>query len=411
MPGDKSISHRVLLLAAIASGRTTAIGLNRGSDVRATQRALAAVGVNLVERAGDLCIDGVDRFVDPAATLDCANSATSLRLLMGLLAGRVRAQLTGDASLRRRPMARVADPLRQLGARIELADGDVAPVRLFSSDARLRGGDFRLEVASAQVKSALLVAGLRASGTVTVESPLPSRDHTERLLLAMNGPLRLGGPVVAVRAGALEPIERYDVPGDISAAAFFLVAAASLPGHRLTIRGVGLNPTRSAVLDALRAMGARVSIANVSTAHFERRADLEIEGGHPLRGIAVRAAAVPNLIDELPALCALGTVAGGAFEVRGAAELRHKESDRIAATAGLLRAFGAEVDEAEDGLAIRGGTVLRPPARVTTSGDHRIGMTAAALAAMARSEVVIEDADCIDTSFPGFQRTWLEAFA
>jgi len=410
MPGDKSISHRIVMLSAIARGQTEIRGLNGGDDVGRTIRALQAVGASIRSAGKALVVSGAAELRDPAGAIDCGNSGTTMRLLMGLLAGRIRGTLDGDASLRRRPMDRVALPLRRMGADIETGAAGRPPVALGGRRA-LRAIEFTLPVASAQLKSAVLFAALRAEGTTTVSSPVATRDHAERMLAAMQAPIRFGGPVLSVQRGELAALGTYAVPGDISGAAFFLIAAAALPGFTLVVREVCVNPTRSAVIDALRAMGVKLSIRNVRVQHDEPRADIEVRGTGSLRGISIGGAAVPALIDELPALCALGAVADGEFSLRNAGELRTKESDRLATSAALLRSFGAEVRELDDGLTVRRGERLRAPERISTAGDHRIGMAAAALATALRQPLVIDDADCIATSFPDFAATWSRAFA
>jgi len=410
MPGDKSVSHRIVMLAAIARGQTEIVNLNRGEDVGRTTKAMTSVGAIVKPKEHALVVHGVDELHDPTDPIDCGNSGTTMRLLMGLLAGRVQATLDGDASLRRRPMERIAEPLRLMGAEIETSADGRAPVSL-RGQAALRGIDFRAAVASAQLKSAVLFAGLHAEGATNVSVAIATRDHTERMLAAMHAPVGFGGPTVSIRRGELDAIPRYDVPGDLSAAAFFLTAAAALPGFQLVVRDVGINPTRGAVVDALRAMGAKISIRNARIAHDEPRADIEVRGGAHLRGISIGGSAVPALIDELPVLCALGAIAGGEFAVRGAGELRLKESDRLAATAAMLRAFGAEVEDLPDGLVVRRSSPLQAPELISAGGDHRIGMAAAALAAALRQPLVIDDAECIATSFPEFEKTWSQAFA
>jgi 3-phosphoshikimate 1-carboxyvinyltransferase len=410
MPGDKSISHRIFLLAAQARGTTNVMGANRGADVLRTVTALRELGVPIAERDGRYAITGIETLSSPAATLDCGNSGSTMRMLLGMIAGSVRARLDGDASLRRRPMERAAEPLRRMGARIETNAGGFPPIEVYESASQLRGITYELPVPSAQVKTAVLLAGLRATDTTTVVSALPSRDHTERMLLAMNAPIKLGGPAVSVRAGEWDSIDEYFVVGDLSAAAFFFVVAAAVPDASVVVRNVGFNPNRTAIIDALRAMGAIVRVTNVGSKHNERFADVEVRGHSRLRSIDLAAAAIPNLIDELPALCALAAVADGASSVRGAEELRHKESDRIAAIAGLLRSFGVEAHELPDGLIVEGARELRAPKSVSTGGDHRIGMAAAALAAIARAPIAIDGGDCIATSFPDFKETWSRAF-
>src|SRR5579864_1690376 len=341
VPGDKSITHRALLLGAIARGRSLVLHPNQGADVLATYRALRQLGVRLERRADAFVVYGVAGFRDPRSAIDCGNSGTTLRLLMGLLAGRVNARLTGDASLRRRPVERVAIPLRAMGARITTSAKGTAPVKLYRANQPLHGLAYRLPVASAQLKSALLLAGLQARGRTTLLVGDQSRDHTERLL---------------------------------------------------------------------RSMGASLTIRTRRSRDHEPAGDISVTGGGDLHGVTVRPSLVPNLIDEIPALCAVAAAAQGTFVVRGARELRVKESDRIATTVQLLRSFAVDAHPLADGIAVRGGATLRPPRRVRTNGDHRIGMAAAILAAAAGSPLVIEAAECIAPSFPGFRTAWRSAF-
>ena len=410
VPGDKSISHRAVLLAAIARGETDVRRFNRGADVVATLEALRALGVDAVVDNESVHITGTDQLHDPASTLDCRNSGTTMRLLAGVLAGRNNAVLDGDESLRRRPMLRVVEPLRAMGAHVTCATGGVPPVTL-ARGGSLHGIKHELPIASAQLKSALLLAGLRASGLTTVISPSQSRDHTEVMLRAMGADLSVAGLCAAVRRSALRALGTYDVPGDLSAAAYFVAAATGLAGSRISVLGTGINPTRTAVLDVLKEMGAHVGIRTLREQHGEMSADLEVSSAAPLRNITIDPTRVANLIDDIPLLCALASCADGTFVVRDAHELRVKESDRIASTVGLLRAFGVAVAEHADGISVRGGRPLRPPERVTTGGDHRIGMAAAVLAALARAPIVIDDADCIATSYPDFASCWQAAFA
>ena len=410
VPGDKSISHRALLLGAIASGTTTIENLNAGDDVERTKQALRALGVSVDEVGGRVSVTGTADFCDPNRPVDCGNSGTTMRLLLGLCANRVNATFDGDESLQRRPMGRVAEPLGEMGARVETGAGGLPPVRVSRSDEPLRGICHDMTSASAQVQSALLIAGLRASGQVTISSPLECRDHTQRMLHAMGGDVRTHGLAVTVRPAALHALDRISVPGDFSAA-FFVLAAAALVAHsHVEMRDVGVNPTRTAALDVLRAMGVRVAVRDVVESYGEPRARVEVEGGATLSGIDVAPAVVPSLVDEIPALCALAAFARGRFSVRGAKELRVKESDRIATTAAILRAFSVDVEELPDGIAVWGGTPVAPAAPVPTYGDHRVGMAAAILAAGAGSALTIEDADCIATSFPGFEDAWRAAF-
>lgn len=408
VPGDKSISHRALLFAALASGRTHIIGPNRGLDVLATARALRALGV-VVRRTqlGFTVIGGA--FADPRRVIDCGNSGTTIRLLAGALAGRVDAQLDGDASLRRRPMSRITGPLALMGARIGSHKG-YPPLRIFRSRDSLRPIRYVIPVASAQVASALVIAALAARGPSTFVQKATTRDHTQRLLLAMGAKLRCEGRTLRVWPSRLRAVARLRVPGDVSAAVYMLCAAATLQGTQLVVRDVGVNPTRTAALDLLRRMGATVTLSRRRTWTNEPVADLRITGGQALRNVVVPERLVPILIDEIPALCALATIARGTLCVRNAAELRVKESDRIETTVRLLRSFGADARGLEDGIVVRGGGPLRAPRNVRTFGDHRIGFAAAILAAASRTGITIRDSACMATSFPGFARVWREAF-
>ena len=410
VPGDKSISHRALMCAAIADGTSTISGLNGGADVASTWAILSAIGVPMTRgEQGVVEVRGVDAFADPAHILDCGNSGSTMRMLAGLLAGRINAAFDGDASLRRRPMERVATPLRAMGADVQTNNG-VAPLVLHRADAPLQGRRFALEIASAQLKSALLFAGLHADGVTSVVEPAQTRDHTERMLAAMGASIDCDGATIAVRRSRLRPLSDFTVPGDFSSAFFFIAAAAALPGARIRIRSVGVNPTRTAALDVLRSRGARVRLAGERMAGGEPVADVEVQCETPLRGVSVDEAVVANLIDEVPALCAVASVARGTTLIRGAAELRTKESDRIATTAALLRSFGATVDEYGDGLAVHGPRDDRIADRVLTQGDHRIGMSGALLALFAGSPIRIDDGAAIETSFPRFARIWNQTF-
>jgi 3-phosphoshikimate 1-carboxyvinyltransferase len=408
VPGDKSISHRALLLSACAHGATSIEGLNRGEDANATIGALRALGVEVRDDGAMVRVVGGE-FAADAGAIDCGNSGTTMRLLMGALAGRTACTLDGDASLRRRPMERVGKPLRMMGAAITTASGGLPPVTL-EAGARLRAIDYAQPVASAQVKSAILLAALRADGITTIRFRRASRDHTERMLAAMGAALRTEADAVSIEAGPLHALERIVVPGDPSAAIFFVVAAARMRGRALDVPGVCVNPTRIAAFDVMRAMGARLHFRPTAEKHGEPTATIAIEGGSPLRRFEITPEMVPGLIDEIPALCALAALAEGESVVREASELRVKESDRIASTVRLLRAFGAEAIETEDGIVVRGGSSMHEPHAIETHGDHRIGMTAAALAAAIGVPVEIRDAACIATSFPDFAERWSEAF-
>ena len=329
---------------------------------------------------------------------------------MGMLAGRVDAVLDGDESLRRRPMARVVDPLRKMGARIATQPHGLPPVRIERQATTLRSLRFTMPVASAQVKSALILAALRASGPSVITSPGITRDHTERLLRAMGARVRVQGRTIRVEPSALKALRVVRVPGDISSAVYIICAAAALAGSDLRLRAIGINPTRTAALNVLRQMGARIEISARKQWNGEPVADVSIRGGAPLRNLRVPSRLVPNLIDEIPALCALATAAAGTFTVRGAGELKVKESNRIRTTVDLLRCFGADARPLSDGIVVQGGKPLRAPRTVLTHGDHRIGLSAAILAAVAQTPITIRDVACIATSFPNFNDTWRAAF-
>ena len=401
VPGDKSISHRAALLAAIAEGPTEIGGFLEAEDCAATLAALSALGVRS-ERIGPgrLVVrgTGLRGLRAPAGPLDLGNSATSMRLLAGMLAGQsFDATLVGDGSLMQRPMERLAAPLRRMGADIRTRDGR-APIAVRGGQT-LTGCDHRLDVPSAQVKSALLLAGLYASGRTRVQEPGISRDHTERMLEAFGATVERESGAVSVRGIASLRGTRIEVPGDFSSAAYFIVAAIVAGSGPLVVRGVGVNPTRTALIDILRSMGADIRLHAVSSANAEPRANVEVRPG-TLRGVVVAPASVPIAIDELPLLFAAAAVADGETVVTGAAELRVKESDRLAAMASGLQALGIQVEQAPDGLRIRGGPVRG--GTVESRGDHRIAMSFAVLGARAESAVTIRDVQNVATSFPGF---------
>ena len=410
VPGDKSISHRALICNALAEGEARVRGFLDGDDCRRTLAILEQLGAVVTRAPGpggdDLLVRSPGRAAlrTTDAVLDCGNSGTSMRLLAGLLAGLDgRSVLDGDASLRRRPMARVLRPLAGMGATVA-GDGPDMRAPITVEGGALRPFDGRMTVPSAQVKSAILLAALAADGPSAIEEIAPTRDHTEIMLGAMGAAIDVDGPTVRLDPAApLHPVD-VDVPGDASAAAFWLVAAAITPGSDVTLPGVGVNPTRTGVIDVLRAMGARIAESNPRRAGGEPVADLRVRHG-PLRGATIEGDVVPRAIDELPVIAVAAAVADGPSEIRGAEELRVKESDRIAATAALLRAFGAGVDERPDGLRIHGGAQLRG-GRVDAGGDHRLAMAAAvaALAAGPAGEAVsrLDGAEAVAVSYPGF---------
>ena len=400
VPGDKSISHRCILLGAIADGDTRIDGLLEGEDVLATVAAFRSMGVDIDGPVdGRAVVHGVGRegLAAPERAIDLGNSGTAMRLLAGMLAGqRFDSRLVGDESLSRRPMRRITEPLSQMGASIETADGGTPPLRIAARD-RLAPIDYTSPVASAQVKSSILLAGLYATGRTCVTEPAPTRDHTERMLSAFGVTLVRDGRRACIEGGARLVATGIDVPGDISSAAFFLAAAAGRVGSDLVIRGVGVNPTRTGILAILEQMGADIRESNRRMAGGEPIADLHVRGS-ALNGIDVDPALVPLAIDEFPAVFAAAATARGVTRVTGAQELRVKESDRIAASASALRALGVAVQVADDGMTIEGGEIAG--GEVDSAGDHRIAMAFAAAAASA--PVRIRDCRNVATSFPGF---------
>lgn len=402
VPGDKSVSHRSVMLGALADGVCQVSDCLLGEDVLATMDAFRALGVT-VENHGDgrLTVHGVgvDGLRAPSAPLYLGNSGTSMRLLSGILAGAgLPATLTGDPSLSRRPMRRVAEPLNRMGARIATAEGGTPPLTL-AGGGRLRAIDYVLPVASAQVKSAVLLAGLFADGVTRVTEPAPTRDHTELMLRACGVDLTVEHGTVTLRGGQrLAPFD-IQVPADISSAAFFIVGAAIAPGSALTLPAVGVNPTRTGILDIMAAMGARIDHGQPRACGAEPVADLTIHGG-PLRGIEIPAAAVPLAIDEFPAIFIAAACADGRTVLHGAEELRHKESDRIAVMARGLAALGIACEVFDDGIAIEGGQIQG--GEIDAEGDHRIAMSFAMAALRASGPVTIHNAANIATSFPSF---------
>lgn len=399
VPGDKSVSHRSLLLNALAHGTARIRGALRGEDVISTLRAVRALGVRVDDDGRELIVHGTGALREADDVLDCGNSGTTMRLLTGILAAEpFLSVLTGDESLRGRPMARVARPLRAMGAQIDgRRDGALAPLVV-------RGGTIvpapqDLSVASAQVKSALLLAGRRAG--ISVREPAESRDHTERMLQAMGASLTRD----AQRWLHLEPVGTLraidvDVPGDLSSAAFFLVAGAIVPGSEVVLRQVGVNPTRAGVLDALALMGANIEVHPVQSPGAEPVADLVVRAG-PLRGARIDGTLALRCLDELPVLAVAAAFAEGETVIADAEELRVKESDRIARVVEGLRAFGVQVEEQRDGMIIQGGAP-RGPGSVDARGDHRIAMAFAVCAAAAPGGVRIAGAESIRTSYPDF---------
>ena len=404
VPGDKSISHRALMLGGVAHGRTNVNGFLEGDDCLATLQALQALGVR-IERggAGVLSIEGrgFEGLRAPQGALDLGNSGTAMRLMAGLLsASPFDVELTGDASLRSRPMQRICEPLSAMGATIESLKGR-APLRI-RAGARLHGVDYSMPIASAQVKSAVLLAGLSADGRTSVHSPGPSRDHTERMLVAMGVPLTQDGDTVALEGPARLRACDIEVPGDFSSAAFFIVAACLGAAEGLLIENVGVNPTRTGLLTMLESMGARVQHRNRRRLGAEDVADLFVRKS-ALKAVEVPAELVPLAIDEFPAFFVAAAAAQGRTVVRGAEELRHKESDRLAVMARALKALGAQVEELPDGLVIEGGRL--GSGTVDAQGDHRIAMACSVASLISDGPIEILRTAEVNTSFPGFDET------
>lgn len=401
LPGDKSISHRYAMLAAIADGRSEIRGFSSSADCQSTLGCLRALGVE-ISRQGDMVSvqgRGPGGFRAPAGPLDAGNSGSTIRMLSGILAGQAfKSKLTGDASLSRRPMRRIIDPLTQMGARIAAAEGGRPPLEIEGGG--IHPIDYSLPVASAQVKTAVLFAGLFARGVTRVREPLPTRDHTEIALEQLGAPLARNGGVISITGPARLKNFSGAVPGDISSAAFFLSAALMVPGSHLVLQNIGLNPTRAAIAGLLSSMGARLEIVNQRTANGEMVGDIEVWHG-PLEGGEIPASMIPNLIDELPVLSVLGTQMRRGIRFRGASELRVKESDRLAAVAAGLRKLGAEVEEFPDGLSVAGKQTLRG-GEIESFDDHRIAMAFSVAALAAQDGVTIHGAGCVGISFPEF---------
>ncbi len=403
VPGDKSVSHRAVLIGAIADGATEARGFGRSADTLSTVAAVRALGVEVAEDGDTVRVGGVGlRGLRGAGRpIDCGNAGTLMRLLSGLLAGQDGSfELVGDDSLSGRPQERIAAPLREMGARIETTDGH-APLRI--DGGALRPIAYDLPVASAQVKSCVLLAGLYAAGgQTTVREPAPTRDHTERMLAAAGARVERRPAAVSVwPAERLRPLS-LDVPGDFSSAAPFLAAATLLPGSEVRIHGIGLNPTRTGFLHVLERMGARISVYRRRETGGEPVGDLEVSSAE-LVATEIRPEEVPLLIDELPLFAFVAAHARGESVVRGAGELRVKETDRIRAVTDALRAVGIRIREAPDGFRVR-GVPSRPPGGgvIESAGDHRIAMLGALAGLVARDGVDVRDADCVAVSFPGF---------
>ena len=398
-PGDKSVSHRAVIFASLAHGQSRIRGLLESEDVRATAGACRQLGMTARQNGNEWIVQGVGEngLQAPPAPLDMGNSGTAMRLLAGVLAAQpFDSELIGDASLSRRPMKRIVAPLGLMGARIETAAGGRPPLRI-TGTAPLRGIAYESPIASAQVKSCLLLAGLYASGHTTVREPLPSRNHTELMLPVFGVPL-FGD--CGVTGGSRLRGADLRVPADISSAAFLMVAAALVPGSDLLLRDVGLNQTRDGILQALRAMGADVSVLDPRRFGGEAVGDVRVRYAGRLTGVDIPAALVPSLIDELPVILALAAAASGTTRLRGAAELRVKESDRLAVMARGLESLGVRLKEYPDGMDVEGGSI--DSGQVDGAGDHRCAMSFCVLGQIASGAVTVSGCENIDTSYPGF---------
>jgi len=399
VPGDKSVSHRAVMLGAIGEGDTVVENFGRSADTEATVGAMRALGVDVVEETDDTLRvhgRGLRGLGPPAEPVDCMNAGTLMRLLAGILAGQEgRFELVGDESLSRRPMGRIAEPLQRMGAHVEPGP----PLVVQGGD--LHGIEYELPVASGQVKSAVLLAGLYASGSTTVVEPVATRDHTELMLQAAGATVRRGPRSVTVEPARELRLGSIEVPGDFSSAAPFVVAATLLQGSELFVRGVGLNPTRTGFLTVLERMGARISVFNKRRSGGEPIGDLEVRSAQ-LVATTVAAAEVPSMVDELPLFALAAACARGDSVVRGAAELRVKETDRIEAVVDGLRRLGAHIEALEDGMRIRGVPARFRGGSMESRGDHRIAMLGAVAGLVSRDGVEVRGAEAVTVSFPGF---------
>lgn len=405
MPGDKSISHRALMLGAIADGETRVENFLNTGDCLSTAGVLRRLGVRIDGIGGETVVVhgvGLDGLSEPDDILDAGNSATTARLMTGLLAGQsFSSVITGDDSLRARPMRRVVEPLTKMGARITGREqGNKLPLTIAGT--ALAGIEYATPVASAQIKSAVLLAGLYATGTTIVREPYPSRDHTERMLEVMGADIETSSAGVTIRGGSRLSGAVINVPGDVSGAAFFIVATLLTPSSRITIKQVGMNSARIGLLDVLKTMGAPITYDAMTIKNKEPRADIIVSSG-ALKATTIAADTVPRLVDEIPILAVAATQATGKTVIKGASELRVKESDRLRSITENLTAMGADIRETDDGLIIKGPTRLAG-AGVKTLGDHRMAMAMIVAGLVATGQTVIDDDACINVSFPGFER-------
>lgn len=403
VPGDKSISHRAVMLSALCSGKSIIKGFLKGEDCISTINCCRRLGIEIEETGGSVLVNGKGLYGlrEPEDVMDAGNSGTTMRLMSGILAGQdFMSVITGDASLRRRPMTRVAVPLREMGASIDGRDGGrLAPLTIRGG--KLKAINYSMPVPSAQVKSAVLLAGLYADGVTAVVEKTASRDHTERMLEYFGANIKNDNGIISLSRSELNGCE-VNVPGDISSAAFFIAAAAALPGSELLVRNVGINPTRTGILDVLRDMGADISLENVRLVSGEEAADIVVKG-RKLHGTTVNGGIIPRLIDEIPVIAAIAAVCEGETRITGAEELKVKESDRITAMVSEMKKLGIDITGLEDGMIIKG------PARISggtveSYNDHRIAMSMAVCGLFAEAPVKVKDSECVAISFPGFEK-------
>ncbi|MDG4656102.1 3-phosphoshikimate 1-carboxyvinyltransferase [Ectobacillus antri] len=401
IPGDKSISHRAVMFGSIAEGKTTVSGFLPGEDCLSTISCFQKLGVRIEQQGEEVTIygKGLEGLQEPAEVLDVGNSGTTIRLMMGILANvPFYCTLIGDSSIGKRPMKRVTDPLRSMGVKIDgRADGQYTPLSIRGGSTH--GISYRSPVASAQVKSAVLLAGLRANGITSVTEPEKSRDHTERMLAAFGCEVKNEGLTVTINGGTLQATH-VQVPGDISSAAFFLVAGAIVPNSKLTLKQVGLNPTRTGILEVLKQMGANIIISNINEEAFEPYGDITIETS-ALHGVEIGGELIPRLIDEIPVLALAATQAEGITVIKDAAELKVKETNRIDTVVKELTKMGARIEATDDGMIIYGKSSLCG-ASVDSHGDHRIGMMLAVASCIASGETILEQAEAVAVSYPNF---------
>jgi len=401
VPGDKSISHRALMFLSLANGRSEIRGLSSSQDVQSTLKCLKNLGVEIYRTSDRIIVtgQGLHGLKEPQIILDAGNSGTTMRLLSGILAGQLfESCITGDSSLKKRPMRRIIEPLGRMGAKIFGKEDQFAPILIGPS--QLQGMTHELEIASAQVKSCILLAGLFARGWTTVIEPTKSRDHTEKLLEYMGADVKIKENYVSVHGfSSLKPVQ-IQIPGDVSSAAFFIVAASIVPDSKLVIKNVGVNPTRTGIIDVLNKMNGNIKIENLRIWNNEEVADIVVSSGQ-LTSMEINAEIIPRVIDEIPILAIAATQIRGEMLIKGARELRVKESDRIHATVANLKRMGAVVEELPDGMVIRGEQQLKG-AEIDSFGDHRIAMAFAVAGLVANGETIIRNAECVNISFPDF---------